>query len=186
MLKKSVAALLLCLGLVCCAAPAGVPRGANVEFNPVAGPSGLEWSWQRRVEHGCVDFTAADLDLPELSLSVRLSVDPARCGGPERTFVRCTPCGPGFLYIGDNYMFFQNYYSWTTEHSHLGSSLSPEQLAALRIVASEALAEATTDLERRTVEHIDQILAATDGAALITAQHGCAPDAEREPFPTEE
>jgi len=188
---KQCAALALCLGLLCCAAPAGVPRGANVEFDLKAGPSGLEWNWQRRVAHGCVDFTAADQGLTETSHVVRLSVDPARCGGSERTFVGCERCGPGLWFAGEEYMFFQNYWPWTREDSSNGPifdsngmwianrpcphALSPEQLAQLRLVANEALAQATTDLERRTLERIDRVLAATNGAALESGQHGCMP-----------
>jgi hypothetical protein len=96
-------------------------------------------------------------------------------------------------------MFFQNYWPWTSDDAFNGvifdsngmgigvrpcpHSLSPEQLRALRVVAHEALAQATTDLERRTMERIDQILAATNGAALESGQHGCSPDVERGPFP---
>jgi hypothetical protein len=52
-------------------------------------------------------------------------------------------------------------------------SISPEQLTALRAVAQEALVEATTDRERRTLRRIDQRLEATNGAALASAGHGC-------------
>jgi hypothetical protein len=198
-LEKSIAALVLCLGLVCCAAPAGVPRGASVAFDLKASPSGLEWNWQRRVAHGCVDFSAADMGWTDPALAVRLSVDPARCGGGRRTAAVCETCGPGLMYFGDNYMFFQNHYRYTREDGWNAPifdsngmwvasrpcpySLSPEQLATMRLVAQEALARATTDLERRKLERIDQILAATDGAALESAQHGCSPVIRRGPSP---
>jgi hypothetical protein len=189
-LQKSIAALVLCLGLVCCASPAGVPQGANVEFDHLA-RSGLEWSWQRRVEHGCADFSTSDGSMA----AVRLSVDPAQCGVGGRTLEACEGCGRGLIFFAENYMFFQNYWPWTREDSANGPifnsngmwianrpcphSLSPEQLATVRAVAREALAEATTDLERRTLERIDQILAATNGAALGSGQHGCVPTGAR-------
>jgi hypothetical protein len=97
------------------------------------------------------------------------------------------------MYFGDNYMFFQNHYRYTREDGWNAPifdsngmwvasrpcpySLSPEQLATLRLVAQEALARATTDFERRKLERIDQILAATNGAALESGQHGCVPAA---------
>lgn len=165
---KSIAALILGLGLACCAAaPAGVPRGANVEFPTLK--DGWGWNWQRRVEHGCVDFRGDGR-----WVTVRLSVDPSRCGGGShrRASPDCETCGPGLLYMFGR-TYFQNYYTLRPRDSGLPCPLSPEQLTALRIVAHEALAEATTDAERRTLEYIDRTIAATDGATLVSGSYAC-------------
>jgi hypothetical protein len=175
MLKKSIAVLVLALGIACCAAPAGVPRGASVQTSLL---NGTIWSWSRRLEHGCVDWSATDLGGAE----VQLSVDPAKCEG-----------GPGLHYDAAlDYMEFQNF--WPGEPDDGANSiifgsdgmasgirpcphtLSPEQLATLRVVAHEALARATTDPERRVLERIDQRIAATNGATLASAQTGCIAD----------
>lgn len=185
MLQKSLAVLALCFGLIACATPEHVPSNANVAFDPTT-YSGRTYTWRRTVEHGCAALSAHDS-----ALVVRLIVDPARCRGRIRTNDRCDECGPGFVYYGDNYAFFQNYWPWTSDDMINGvifdsngmgigvqpcpHALSPEQLERLRLVAGEVLARATTDAERRTLERVSQILAATNGADLVSGQHGCSP-----------
>ncbi len=184
MLQKSLAALALCFGLIACATPESVPSGANVWYDPTT-YSGRNYTWRRTVEHGCAALSASD-GAP----IVRLVVDPARCRGSIRTHDNCDECGPGFLYYGDNYAFFQNYWPWTSDDMMNGMifdsngmwigvrpcphALTPEQLATLRLVASEVLAEAATDAERQTMERVSRLLAATNGADLVSAQHGCS------------
>jgi hypothetical protein len=182
MFKKSIALLVLCLGIVSCAAP-GAPLGANTEFNPLIGPTGsLVSSWQRRVEHGCADFSANNG-----AMTVRIAVDPARCdGGPRRSGIYCTTCGPGIFYQHDDSVVVQNYWPWSaldgivfdsngaaTGMGPCPHSLSSEQLAQLRAVVSEVIARATTDAERSTLRRLDQILATTSGSSLGSAQYGC-------------
>lgn len=169
MLKKSVA-LVLCFVLASCATPPGVPRGASVGFDHLEGPV---WSWRRTLEHGCADWSAT-----QQWAVTQLSVDRAKCEG-----------GPGLSYqTGVDYLVFQNYapllQGELTARLTFDSqgqaawrqcpfSLSSAQLQALRTIAHEALARATTDAERRTFTRIDELLAATDGAALVSGQFGC-------------
>jgi hypothetical protein len=98
--------------------------------------------------------------------------------------------GRGLTYLTfTDQLVFQGYWPWSSQDFHdvmefdskgMISNIRPcphmltfEQLQAMRVVAQEALAEATTDAERRVMARIDELLAATDGAALSSAQLGC-------------
>jgi hypothetical protein len=88
-----------------------------------------------------------------------------------------------------DFLVFKDYWTWTQdEYGNLMvfdsegmiSEIRPcphmlptEQISALRVLAQEALAEATTDAERRVLARVDERLAATDGAALASGQEGC-------------
>lgn len=181
MFKKSLAALALCLSIISCAAP-GAPLGARSSYNPLVGSMGsVESYWQRRVEHGCADFSTMNG-----TTTVRISVDPAQCGGRARGGIYCTRCGPGIFYEGNSSVVVQNYWDWSavdgivfdsngmaTGMRPCPHSLSAEQLAQLRVVVSEVNARATSDVERSTLERVTQILAATNGTGLGSAQYGC-------------
>ena len=147
---------MVCLGLTCCAPapPAGVPNGADEEWDL---KSDWTWSWKRTLHSGCVTWSAKDS-----YASVQLVVD-SRCEGWR---------GEGYLpgrgasyFSPSDHLVFRAYWPWTSEkHSDLivfdskgmidyvrpcPHTLSPEQIGGLRLIAQEALAEATTDGERR-------------------------------------
>jgi len=174
----ALALLVLIVGISSCA-PNGVPAGASVELTL---KSGFVWHWKRTLHSGCASWMAT-----ERWASVRLSVDRARCEG-----------APGLSYLaGADYLYFQNYWPWPQDQlrnmvifdSHgmvvgmrpCPHSLSTEQLASLRVVTRQALAQATTEEERRTLRRIDQRLAATNGAALTSSQLGCTDDGAPNP-----
>lgn len=182
--SKSIAALFLLIALASCATPAHVPPGATVGFNPV---DGSLWSWTRRLEHGCASWTAGTA--VTAWYKVRLSVDPVNCReGPGLSY-QAWADGPYQSYGGLDQIVFLNYWPWTPEDERNGMifdsngmwvgvrpcphTLSPEQISALRVVAQEARARARNESEARTLDDIDQRLAATDGAALKSGQDGC-------------
>lgn len=183
MLKNSIVALALCLVTLGCASP-GVPAGASVEYNPTT-RSGFTRSWRRTVDGGCANFNSEDG-----ALAVRLSIDPTKCRGPARADANCDDeCGPGLLYFSDNYIVVQGFWPWTTDDMTNGMifdangmwqgvrpcphSLTPDQYAAMRHVAQGAVAQATTEPERQTLQRIDQVLAASTNVTMQSGQLGC-------------
>lgn len=177
MLHKSCAALAVCLALSACATPENVPSNANVGFDPLTN-SGRTYTWRHTVDGGCANFRASDG-----SQSVRLIVDPTKCHGAIRADASCNDeCGPGLLYLTDNYIVVQGFWSGNVSSAVPGGdsellggcpNLTPEQLTALRHVAQGAAVEARTDAERTTLTRIDQVLAASGRAPLRSGQFGC-------------
>jgi hypothetical protein len=184
MARKSIAALFLLITLASCATPAHVPPGASVGLGI---KDGSLWRWTRRVEHGCASWEAGTT--VRNWYLVRLSVDRSHCReGPGLSY-QAFADAPFPSDGGLDRITFVNYWPWTPQDQSNGRifdsngmwigvrpcphTLSPEQIAALRVVAQEARARARNESEARTLDDIDQRLAATDGAALKSGQDGC-------------
>lgn len=178
-MTKHAVLLALLISLADCASPIGVPgvpHDAHGRWEAYVGYSTFEW--QRRLQSGCASWVVTKLDTAvDGGAEVNLSTDPANCED-----------GPGVSYDTDaDYLVFKNYWPWPMDQSFVifdqhgngagyrpcPHTLSPEQIAQMRAVAQEANTGATTDAERRTLRRVDQLLAATDGAALASGQFGC-------------
>jgi hypothetical protein len=168
---RALLVMTVCIALACCApaSPEGIPNDARAEWSL---KSDWVWRWTPTLQSGCVAWRAK-----ESWASVRLSTDAQECeAGPYLSYFTSSDRlvfrdywpnddEPGTFFFDGEGMI-----SGIRPCSH---SISPEQLAALRTVVREALAQATTNGERRTLRRIDQRLEATNGAALASAQFGC-------------
>lgn len=179
MLKLLVAIVVPFLvgGLSGCA-PAGIPAGASRHWDL---KSSFYWTWTRSSDHGCSAWMAKDS-----WATVQLIVE-SECEG-RRDLGYLEGRGVSYSSVSD-FLVFKDYWPWTQHEYHnlivydsegmtseirpCPHVLPPEQISALRVLAQEALAEATTDAERRVLARVDERLAATDGAALASGQEGC-------------
>jgi hypothetical protein len=169
-----ILSLSLCAALLSCAPPA-VPSDASVHWDL---KSDFYWTWTRRFDHGCVAWTAKD-DYA----SVDLLVD-SQC--EERREIRYLN-GLGINYFSSSdEIVFRNY--WPRGEMHGGDpcphQISDTQIAALRRVAAEALAETKTDGERRVLNRIDERLSVVNGDALMTYHGGWCSDSTAEDWET--
>jgi hypothetical protein len=189
--------MLLCLSVVACAAPPGVPQEAKYSRDWM---DDQFWTWRDTVPHGCVIWDAVVVGGGTPGVSIALSADIEKCAtdGPHHSFEATAP-GVTYSTSADD-LTFRNYWPWSEAESASGirydnrgmmidtgacpHSLSTEQLGALRVVAQEAMAHTTTEQERRTLTRVDQLLAITDGAVLKSGQTGCY--AERGALPRQD
>jgi hypothetical protein len=96
--------------------------------------------------------------------------------------------GPGINYFSSSdEIVFRDY--WPRGEMVGGNpcahQISEAQIAALRRVASEALAEAKTDGERRVLRRIDERLSVVKGDALMTYHGGWCSDLTQEDWAAE-
>lgn len=169
--------LLLLCGLAGCA-PTGIPGGAAAHWEL---KGGFYWTWTRNFEHGCAAWMAKDS-----WADVQLLVDSKCEGARERSWL----AGRGLSYLSfEDRLTFMGYWPWSDEaYSELMEfddqgmfrgvrpcpySLSADQIAEMRIVAREALAESQTEGEKRVLARVAQRLAALRGAKLASSQGGC-------------
>jgi hypothetical protein len=174
--SAAIAMSLALLTLAACAAPVGLPNDATYDF----GWKGLNtWTWRRTLPHGCVIWNVAGAD----GWAV-LSADVSLCSVRDRDSI--TQAVARYNTITDELEF--NYWPRTLPSpslvmfdSHgrrIGDicpyTLTHEQLREVRVVVQEALTEARTDIERRSLGRIGDILSTTDGARLEVVERGCA------------
>jgi hypothetical protein len=192
MLKNSRAFSLVLLGLISCAParPTGIPDEANARWSL---KGDWTWTWERTLPSGCAAWMAKDR-----WAAVQLIVE-SRCEG-DRNEGRLDGRGASYFSVEDHLVFI-GYWPWTQEdHFNLivfdnegmisdvlpcPHVLPPEQIGDLQLVAQEALAEATTDAERRMLVRVAERLAATNGAELASGQSGCTdlpPDRHETPL----
>jgi hypothetical protein len=156
----------LLAGLSGCA-PRSVPFGASVHLSL---KGGFYWTWTRTFEHGCVAWMAKD-DYA----SVDLLID-GQCDAP-RAWVDVGGAGINYFSSSDE-IVFRGY--WPMGEMHGGNPcahrISEAQIAELRRVVAEALAEARTQGERRVLNRIDERLSVVNGDALMTYHGGWCSD----------
>ncbi len=169
--RKPRLAIVLAVALSgCTPTPPQIPTDASRHWTL---KGSFHWEWARQLEHGCATWSAKDS-----YASVLISTDPTNCED-----------GPGLYYFTvQDFLVFRNYWPWSSDDYaaliSYGSegmiesiapcphTLSFDQISLMRVVAHEALAAASTDAERRTVERVIERLGSTDGG-LASNQSGC-------------
>lgn len=159
--------------------PPGVPTSAAASYDWKG--SGMYWTWTRSFQHGCAAWMASD-DYASVQLLVG-----SRCEGKRQTgYLR----GRGLTHLSfEPHLTFRGYWPWSDadhtaqivfdEKGMISSvrpcpySLSEDQIAAMRLVADEAQAEAQTDAEKRVLKHVTERLSTLKGDRLASGQAGC-------------
>ena len=157
--------LILCAVQSGCSPPA-IPSGASMHWDLKGGSS---WTWVQQFEHGCVAWRATD-DWAEVDVQTD-----SRCKTP-RAWVDGTD--PRIHYFtATERIVFKGYWPFGEMYSGPGPcphQITESHIAELRVVANEALAEATTDGERRVLSRIVQRLSVLNGNALLNWQGWCS------------
>ncbi len=165
------------VGLTGCAPP-GIPPGASIHWS-IKG--GFTWTWTQELKHGCTSWMAK-----ENWADVELLVE----GECIETVEARAPKGRGVSYFTpSDYLIFRGYWPWSVDSYFdqviadsendlkvvrpCGHELSPEQLAALRIVGQEALDRAQTPREKRVLARVNERLANIGSGPLSISQEGC-------------
>lgn len=151
MLKKILFPLVLILAVASCAPPA-VPAGASVHWDK---EWGFYWTWTRRSQHGCADWTAT-----KDWASVDLRID-TQCGiPPSRPAVRE---GINYASSRDDIALLDWRTSEMAARDTCPRQIQDTQIAELRRASVEAMKQAETQGERRVLDRIDGRLQVLSG-----------------------
>ena len=163
--------LVLCVGVASCA-PSAIPGSASTHWDREWGPY---WTWTRRFEHGCVEWTATDRwALVDLQIG-----SPSQC---ETTGEGLPPVrGAGISYAShSDEVIFRGWQLHDRMEMDGGGDpcpfqISEAQIAELRRVEREALALTETEGERRVLSRIEERLR-VNGITLTTHRDGGCSD----------
>lgn len=140
--------------------PKGVPREALASYDWKA--SGMGWTWQRTLPHGCARWFAAN-EYATVSLTQATN----GCGG----------AGNSVSYLTfEEEITFDAHVAEDPYGGPCSFAKDPSDMADYRHMVAEGSAAATTHAERLVLRYIDDRLATFDGRALEPEQGGGCSD----------
>ncbi len=137
--------------------PPSVPRDATAEYNWKA--SGLRWSWERPLPHGCAAWEATDR-----YATLKLVLSEGGCDDAGRSLAHTS--------FSEEIVFDGGVVGWGGRPCPY--TITDGEISAFRRLTAEAVQASTTQAERSVLKHVDMRLEAVDGGALTTdAGGGC-------------